>query len=1109
MAVTLQHGGTELISKKALSSLAALPLLAGIAFGQAANSADVTGTVTDLTGAVVPGVTVTVVDTDKGVTHTYQTNGAGLYDTGPLVPDDNYTVTFSRDGFATSQRGPMVLHVGRLGLDVQMGVAQASQQVQVTSDAPLMQTASAELSTTLPQETLQELPQTGSPDWQQNIILLPGTQGNSGNAPNPGMGGVSANGSMPYSSSLLDGGMQNSPQADNVIIIPVFDAIAEVKISDSLFSAQYPTGGIMYNQITKGGTNKIHGMATEYLRNTAFNAYSYAFPSSNKPFKPITHFNDFGFNLGGPVIKNRVFLFFDWDHAISHGLGAPGFISVPTNAMRNGDFTGLATIYDPTTQVVSNGIVSRKSFASEYGNGNKIPQNLISSVAQNIQAYYPAPNIAGVTVNNYTYQLPSSSTVQKYFGRIDADVTKNNRVTGSAAESLNHSLSNSPVCPVNCYANATSNVTSQLSDYWTISTSTLNEARFAFYAEYDNQSYDTLNKGYPAKLGLQFAKADVFPSIGISNIYGLGPGVLFIDKENLFDISDTVTLIRGAHSIHVGGQIVPERVDANPYSGTSSANLNFTGGYTASSNGTSSTTGSAYADFLLGYAQRWSANVYPEYGGRLKSGSGFFQDDWKFTPKLTLNLGLRYEARTGWSEVHGNMRLFDPTLMNPATNTPGAMWYASTHTNGRKAAEAPRYNNWYPRVGFAYQVYPTTTLRGGFGIYAYQWNANWDNPGIGQAGGASGNESDATNNVYPVVTLNDSGNTNFQGAKGTAINARYQNAPTAPDAYNGQSVGFQQYHSAIPVVKEWNLDLQQQISNNMVFELAYVGSHGSSLPFVIDLNQVPENRLSPTDNPGSRPFPQYQGITGFTPQSVSNYNAMEATVARRMSHGLEFNANYTWSHFLDTQDSSGWNSLQGTQAYQRSYDPLANYGASNFDVRNAFKAQAVYQLPFGRNKMWLNKSHVADEVIGGWTASATYIGQGGHPFTPTMSVNNSYAQAGSWYPNRVGSPILANRGINGWFNTAAFVAPAAGTFGNTRRNSVYGPGLQEMNAAVHKRFPIKGDRIGFDFGANATNVLNHPSFGQPDSTIGPGHTATIRSLTVGGRTMEFVGKIIF
>ncbi len=695
---------------------------------------------------------------------------------------------------------------------------------------------------------------------------------------------------------------------------------------------------------------------------------------------------------------------------------------------------------------------------------------------------------------------------------MDADVTQSNRITGSAAESLNHTLSNSPVCPINCFANATSNVTAQLSDFWTISPRTLNEARVGFYAEYDDQVYSTLNQGYPAKLGLQFAKANAFPTININSLYGFGPGVYFIDKENLFDISDTVTLIRGRHSLHVGGQTVIERVDSNPYSGVSAANLSFTGVYTAGSNDGSSaltsTTGAPYADFLLGYAQGWSANDLPEYGGRLKSGSGFIQDDFKFNPKLTLNLGLRWEARTGWSEVQGNDLSFDPTITNPSTNTPGAIWYGSTHVNGRRAEEAPRLNNWYPRVGFAYQVNPTMTLRGGFGIYSYQWSALWS-AGVGSARGASGNESDSTNNVAPVVTLSDDGNTNFQGAKGASINSLYQNAPTQPNSYNGQGVGFEQYHSAIPLLKEWNLDVQQQLSTNMVAEFAYVGSRGTNDPFITDLNQVPQGLLSPTDS-GSRPYTQFQSITGLTTQGISNYNALQASVSRRMSHGLEFNGNYTWSHFLSNQDSSGWNSLQGPQNYQNAYDPSANYGASNFDVRNAVKGQVIYQLPFGKGRAFLNHSTFLDEAIGGWTATTTVIAESGHPFTPTMLVNDSYALSSNmvWYPNQVGDPKLAKRGINGWFNTAAFQAPAAGTFGDMRRNSVYGPGLSEVNSSLHKRFPIY-ERVGFDFSANATNVLNHPSFGEPDPVIGPGHTGTIRSVTVGGRALELVGKIIF
>jgi hypothetical protein len=1085
-----------------------LAMLAGQAFGQATNSADVTGTVTDSSSALLPGVSVVVKDIDKGITRTYVTNAAGVYDTGPLFADDHYTLTFTRGGFAPLQRGPMMLSVGRIGLDAQLSVGQTSQQVEVTTDAPLLETATPELSTSLQTETLQVLPQIGAPDWQQNIILQPGTVGNAGNSATPGMGGVSSNGSLPYSSFLVDGGMSNSTVADNVIIIPVFDAVAEIKMINSLASAQYPTGGILYNEISKGGTNTIHGMAYDYLQNTMFNAANYAFGTPHTPAVSPIHFNDFGFNLGGPVLRNRLFLFFDWDHTINNGLGALSFATVPTAAERAGDFTGQGTIYDPTTQTVVGTTLTRQSFASEYGS-NKIPANLISPVAKAIQAYFPAPNVPGVPVggtNNYSYQVPSNNVTQKYFGRVDVDLTKSNRITGSASENLNKTLSASPICPINCTNFGTSNITSQLSDYWTISQNTLNEARISLYGEYDALISSSLNLGYPTKLGLKFAKSDIFPSIAITNFYGLGPGIYFIDKENMFDLSDSVTLIRGRHSIQIGGQAVIERDDAVQFNAISAASLAFTGAYTGND---ASHSGLAYSDFLLGYSRSWSAFNYPEYGARKKEWAGFVQDDWKVTRKLVLNLGLRYDGRIGWREVQGNLRTFDPTIVNPATNTLGAMWYQSTHTNGRTAAEAPRINNWYPRIGAAYQLNSKTSIRGGFGIYSYQWNYNWEFPGIGQARGSNGSEADATNNISPVVTLDNDGSTNFQGSKGSSINALYKAAPTAPDAYNGQPVAAQLYHWPVSKLSGWNLDVQRQLSSRILGEIAYVGSHGSNLVFLTDLNQVPESLLSPTDV-GSRPYPQFQTITTQEPWSVSNYHALQASASSRMSHGLTFNGNYTWSHFLSTLDSSGWNGQQGTQIWQNAYKPSANYGASNFDVRHAVKGSVVYQLPFGKNGMFFRNSGQLDRVIGGWTASGTVNVQSGHPFTPIMTINNSFAQSSNmtWFPNQVGSPKLANRGINGWFNVAAFQAPTAGSFGNTRRNSVYGPGLSEVNMSVHKRFAIT-ERVSFDFSGNATNVLNHPSFGLPDPAIAAGHTATIRSTTVGGRSMEFVGKIAF
>jgi Carboxypeptidase regulatory-like domain len=451
------------VRTQSLRLLFALSLSAGMAFGQATNSADVTGTVTDSTGAVIPGVTVTVTDVDKNIQHVYVTNDSGLYDTGPIVPEDSYTIVFKKDGFSTLQRGPMVLNVGQIGLNVQLKVGQTTQQVVVNESAPLLQTTSSELSATLPDQTLQQLPQTGTPDWQSFVVLQPGVSGapqNGNSASNPGAGGAAANGSMPFSTAMLDGSSISSPMSDNVLNTPILDTIGEVKMSDSDFSAQYGTGGIIYNQISKGGTNQFHGLAYDYLQNTALNAATYGFGFGKVP--PI-HWNDFGFQVSGPVIKNKIFFLFDWDHTINHGGASVSTISVPTEAMKAGDFAGLATIYDPTTQAVSGSAVTRQSFADEYGSGNKIPAGMIDPVAKAIQAIFPSPspNLPGI-VNNYQYITPNQSTTQKYFGRFDADVTKNNHLSGSSAYNVNSSVGLSPVCPVNCISVDTENMSGQI-----------------------------------------------------------------------------------------------------------------------------------------------------------------------------------------------------------------------------------------------------------------------------------------------------------------------------------------------------------------------------------------------------------------------------------------------------------------------------------------------------------------------------------------------------------------------------------------------------------------------------------------------------------------------
>jgi hypothetical protein len=294
----------------------------------------------------------------------------------------------------------------------------------------------------------------------------------------------------------------------------------------------------------------------------------------------------------------------------------------------------------------------------------------------------------------------------------------------------------------------------------------------------------------------------------------------------------------------------------------------------------------------------------------------------------------------------------------------------------------------------------------------------------------------------------------------------------------------------------------------LVTEIGYVGSYQKNLPFSTDLNQVPEDKLGP-NSAAFRPYP-FQSITGIITEGMSNYNSLQMSVTQRMRSGFTFNFNYTWAHMFSNQESSAQGQQAGFIVYQRAYNPDANYGPSNFDVRQSFKGYALYELPFGRGRAYLNQNSVADKLIGGWRLSGTLVAQTGSPFTPVMNVNNSFSLSTNnvWYPNVVGNPVLANPSINGWFNVSAFAAPTPGTFGNMGRNVLYGPGLFNLGMSLAKTFTIR-EGLMFDLTANATNALNHPSFALPDPTIGPGRIGRITGVRVPSRNIEIVFKLRF
>jgi hypothetical protein len=660
------------------------------------------------------------------------------------------------------------------------------------------------------------------------------------------------------------------------------------------------------------------------------------------------------------------------------------------------------------------------------------------------------------------------------------------------------------------YGDVDSNA-AQISDVWNISANTINEARMGFTSELNFYDPASLNKGYPQKIGLQFAKADVFPSIGLNGAccYGPGPGFMLLQKEFVYDPSDVVTMIRGKHILHFGGELLVYQANQANGSEFNSGSFSFNGAYTQSTVG--GTDGLDYADFLLGQVNSWNASVQPEYGARLKTPQFFVQDDIKLRPNLTLNLGVRYQIQHGWNEVKNNIAVFDPTVFNAGSQANGAIWYASTAANGRKSLQANAVDTVLPRVGFNWAPDAATTIRGGFGIFAYNWSTNTYGAGLGNSFITQGNATDQTNGITPVVTLSSSGS-----------NLPYIGPTTDPTALNGQGVTYNQYHTPVPKIYQWNVALQHTLGTNMVAELAYVGSHGFNLNFPVDINQVPESQLGPNDSPNSRPYPIYQSISGSTNNAISNYNSLQASITKRLTSGLSFNFNYVWSHFLDDQDSSAEGGIAGTQIFQNSYSPSANYGSSNFDVRNALKGNIVYELPFGENKMFLNKSRWLDGVIGGWQASSTILLSSGQPFTPYIGGNNnSYSQAGTWYPNLIGNPKPAHRSINNWYDPSAFALPANGTFGNMRRNSLVGPGMNVVNLSAGKTFTLY-KLVQLQVRADATNAFNHPSFGPPNQTLTPESTpdpsgittfagtgTSISQVTVGGRTMQLNARLTF
>jgi hypothetical protein len=1136
---------------------------------QSTNSGDIRGTVTDSSGALIPNVQVSVLNVNTGIEKLLTTNRDGLYDTSSIVAG-TYKLTFTKQGFETYVRGPITVEVGYTTVNAPLKIGAATETITVNTDVPLLHTEGGDQTSTLEAKDMEQLPNIGGsngPDWQNFMILLPGTSGTSGGSQgssNPGQE-VSSNGNLPYTNVLQDGASTTLPSSQNANPA-TFEDVQELQVSLSSFSAQYGVGGLVINQITKGGTDKFHGVLYEYFQNSSLDSLPASYNSMGVVNK--LNYDDFGGTVSGPVkipvmnLDKKAFFFFGYDQIHDNGLSS-GTNTIPTAAVMSGQFTApnSYTIYDPTTQTIAydahgNPYPVRKTFQSEYGS-NAIPTSLIDSVSNNFQQYYPtttnhipyghftnqgeSANFEGVYSNNFFAQYPSPTPWKRYFGRLDYDITSKNRFTMSDTQGNEIENSDNAVtaCPIGCQGGDVDNNNAQVTDVWNISPKLINEARFGYTDQLNFFQDLSTGTGVPSKLGWKFAEGNILPAVQFQRNYPyawIEPATNAQYKEFVFDPSDVVTMIRGKHVLHFGGEFAFYRDDTTTWGNVNGGTLVFNGSYTenwtlngsgvASPNGNS---GEEYADFLLGYSSYWSAGVTPEIGARLKKPQMFVQDDWKVRPNLTVNLGLRYEISHGFNEVKGNEASFDPTVVNPANNSLGAYWFGETKANGRNAMQANVFSTVMPRVGFSWLVRPSTTFRGGFGIYSYNFSLDtYGAVGSGLAGSVSysGSLSDNSNGIYPVTKFNGNG-TSYPLGGGTSAPLPFTSPSQSPTRFNGQGATYVPFHTPIPKIYQWNLGVEQQIGTNIAATLSYVASHGFNLAFPTDINAVPVNDLSPSDQTGCgsgastclQDYPLYQGIGGSVYNAISNYDSLQATITKRLSRGLSLSANYVWSHLLDDQDSSGWGSRAGPQEYQYATTltqnlTYKNYGPSNFDVRNAFKSYVVYDLPFGKGRQFLNNNWLVDELVGGFQISGTLVLSAGNPFPIYTTGNNLYQGTGSQYANRVPGVTLipqGGRSIYNWVNPAAFSNPGNGVFGDAQRNPVVGPGWQSENMSALKAFSLPWERMKLSLRVDAQNVFNHTSIGNPGSITltggnGPGNPYTASTAGAGNR--EITGSTI-
>ncbi len=1090
--------------RRLVLALAFLVFAAGLTLAQNSNSGEIKGQVTDSSGAVISGASVDVLDIDTGIHSTTQTNSAGIYDL-PSLPTGHYKITFSMPGFRDEVRNGITLSVATVGVNATLQVGQATQQVVVTAEAPLLQTEDSAQHLDLDAKAVQNAPIVGGIWYNELTNELPGVNG--GGSQSASGQGIGVNGTEGYSGTfLIEGAIAQEPRDANASDnYPPPDAIGEVNVQTSNFGAQYGNGVAAFNVMLKSGTNQFHGSLFEFNQNNDYNARSY-FDRAPLVVAPL-HWNEFGGSIGGPILHNKLFFFFTFQDNPNTS-SSVYTTTVPTQG-QNGTVNMEAGCFpvpvkDPNT-------------------GQNYPNNCVTSgldpVAQNIQKYFPAPNFlqsgSNPYLNNYTVVAGSQTTSKWYVGKVDYTPSQKNRISASYMLfpiGLTYNVDAFCSLGFDCTTGNNYNEDGQVTDVWTINDHMVNEARVGGVREVDKYIPPTYHKGYPTSLGIEpaygnDAPGNIFPTVTINSggsIGGIGinGGVHALLADGALAESDIFTLIKGRHTIKMGGEFDKSYQNYTGWGDISSGNFVFSG----------VSTGVPYADFVLGDVYGWYVYEDVETGARMWNMGTFIQDDYQISPTFTLNLGLRYQYQGGWSEVQNRWGTFSPNVVNTGRYAPagtlGAMVYGGQ--DGRNTIQNG-ISQWVPRIGFSWQPYPKWVVRASYGISDQPWSVDPYTAALGI--GLNPNGSKGYGNTAAFKLKDGPG----PGAVSYPSLSNLSNSQ-----YNYQNVTYYPQHRPSSYYQEVLFSVQHELPFRMLVDTSYVFTKGTHLGFTRDINQVPEGELSGYgskytscyNDPSA--YPLFCSIAGVLFDGYSNYNALQFRLEKATSHGLNFLFNYAWSKTMDSGTGSGNNA--GVDTWQNAFSISSNYGLSTLDMRNSINGSATYELPFGVGKRFALHG-VTDQVLGGWRVTGIFQIHSGIPFTATTS-NNGVDDSGSeanqcgcgfgWRPNLVGNPSVSSPSVSQWFNTAAFATPATGSFGNERRNSLIGPNWRDLDLSLGKTFLLPHGS-SFELRADAFNSFNHPNFSQPNSATGTGVVGggVITSTAASGRDIQLGGRLTF